>query len=470
VSEALSRLHDIPNRIEDPRPSMTWRRVAPWVIAVVALVAIFIDLPRNTLGLGWLPTQVAGAEFRTVLGLDLKGGIRVTLEAEPESDEAITATDLETARAIIERRVAGIGVNEPLVRTETAGDGSQRIVVEVPGVDDPDQVRRLVGSTGQLEFIDPQGYVDDQGQGLQKGQDISGLIEDGTVAVLFDGGEIDVSSVAPAVDGNLIGVQFSLSDRASAIWCDFTTANVDRPGPIALDGEVITAPNINSAICGGQTIITVGAQSPDSEAERTELYNTLRFGALPISLSEQGVETVLPTLGADFLAQALLAGAVGLTLVLIFMIAYYRLPGVLAAIALIFYTLVVYAVFRVIHVTLTLAGVAAFILSIGMAVDANILIFERMKEEIRAGKTLGPAIEAGFNRAWSSILDSNVASLLVAGWLYWQGTTVVKGFALVLIVGVLVSMFSAVTVTRTMLRRVTRTNWGRNIDLYHVER
>ena len=152
------------------------------------------------------------------------------------------------------------------------------------------------------------------------------------------------------------------------------------------------------------------------------------------------------------------------------MIAYYRVPGVLAALALIFYTLVVYAIFRLIGVTLTLAGVAAFILSIGMAVDANILIFERMKEEIRAGKTLGPAIEAGFNRAWSSILDSNVSSLLVAGWLYWQGTTAVRGFALVLIVGVLVSMFSAVTVTRTMLRYVVRTDWGRRLELYHVER
>jgi preprotein translocase subunit SecD len=443
---------------------MTWRRVAPWVIAVVALVAIFIDLPRQTLGLDWLPSQVAGAEFRTVLGLDLKGGVQVTLEAEPQSDEAITPTDLETARAIIERRVAGIGVSEPQVRTETAGDGSQRIVVEVPGVDNPDQVRRLVGSTGKLEFIDPQG------QTLTKDQDITSLIEAGTVGVLFDGGEIDVSSVAPAVDGNIIGVQFTLSAEASDIWCNFTSANVDRPGPIALDGTIITAPNIKGAICGGQTIITVGPQTPENEAERTELYNTLRFGALPISLTEQGYNTVLPTLGADFLAQALVAGGVGLLLVLIFMIAYYRLPGVLAAIALIFYTLVVYAVFRVIHVTLTLAGVAAFILSIGMAVDANILIFERMKEEIRAGKTLGPAIEAGFNRAWSSILDSNVASLLVAGWLYWQGTTVVKGFALVLIVGVLVSMFSAVTVTRTMLRRVTRTSWGRNIELYHVER
>ncbi len=443
---------------------MTWRRMAPWVIGVIALVAIFIDLPRTTLGMTWLPDEVAGVQFRTVLGLDLEGGSQVTLRAEPQSSEPITPTDMETARTIIERRVAGIGVTEPQVRTETAGDGSQLIVVEVPGVEDPDQVRRLVGSTGQLQFIDPRG------QQLTDGQDISDLIEAASVGVLFDGGEIDITSVTPAVDGNIIGVQFSLSEQASEIWCNFTTANVDSPGPIALDGDVITVPTIQNPICGGQTIITVGPQTPANELERTELYNTLRFGALPISLEEQGVQTVDPTLGADFLVQALIAGAVGLTLVLVFMVAYYRLPGVLAAIALVFYTLVVYAVFRVIGVTLTLAGVAAFILSIGMAVDANILIFERMKEEIRAGKTLGPAIEAGFNRAWSSILDSNVASLLVASWLYWQGTTVVRGFALVLIIGVLVSMFSAVTVTRTMLRRVIRTGWGRNIELYHVER
>ena len=443
---------------------MTWRRMAPWVIGLIAAVAIFIDLPRTTLGLGWLPDSVGGVEFRTVLGLDLKGGIQVTLEADPDGDEPILPADLETARTIIERRVAGIGVSEPQVRTETGGDGSQRIVVEVPGVDDPEQVRRLVGSTGQLQFIDPQG------QQLTDRQNITPLIEAGSVGVLFDGGEIDVSSVTPAADGNLIGVQFSLSDRASDIWCTFTSANVNRPGPIALDGEVITTPTINQPICGGQTIITVGGQSPESEAERTELYNTLRFGALPIALTEQEVRTVDPTLGTDFLVQALIAGAVGLALVLIFMVAYYRLPGVLAAIALVFYALVVYAMFRTIHVTLTLAGVAAFILSIGMAVDANILIFERMKEEIRAGKTLGPAIEAGFNRAWSSILDSNVSSLLVAAWLYWVGTTVVRGFALVLIIGVLVSMFSAVTVTRTMLRFVARRNWGRRIALYHVER
>jgi preprotein translocase subunit SecD len=444
---------------------MTWRRIAPWVIGVIALVAIFISLPRSVPAFAWLPDEVAGMEFRTVLGLDLEGGIRVTLEVQPQEGQEVTDEDLEITRDIIERRVAGIGVTEPQVRSEIGGDGSRRIVVEVPGVSDQDQVRNLVGSTGQLQFVDPQG------QQLTEGQDIGDLLESGAVRELFNGGEIEQGSVAPDVgSGSLIGVSFRLSPEASDIWCQFTSANVGRPGPIALDEQVITTPNIDSAICGGTTIITVGPANPANEAERTNLYNTLRFGALPLSLEEQGFETVDPTLGADFLVQALVAGAIGLLLVIFFMVAYYRLPGVLAAIALIFYTLVVYAVFRTIHVTLTLAGVAAFILSIGMAVDANILIFERMKEEIRAGKTLGPAIEAGFNRAWSSILDSNVSSLLVAGWLYWQGTTVVRGFALVLIIGVLVSMFSAITMTRTLLRLVTRTTWGRRLELYHVER
>jgi preprotein translocase subunit SecD len=444
---------------------MTWRRTAPWVILVTLLLAIFIDLPRQTLGLTWLPSDIAGHKVRTVLGLDLQGGIRVTLAVTPQSGQAVTDEQVETARNIIERRVGGLGVSEPQVRTEVSGN-ERRIVVEVPGLSagDEEQVRSLVGSTGQLQFIDPKG------QPLTVDQDIRPLIANGSVGVLFDGAQIDPGSVNPASQNGSIGVDFTLRSPASDIWCQFTTNNVNNPGPISLDGRVITTPTINGAICGGQTIITVGPAGQANEVERTNLFNTLRFGALPVSLSEQGVETVAPTLGADFLAQALIAGAIGLALVLLFMIAYYRLPGVLAAGALIFYTLVSYAVFRLIGVTLTLAGVAAFILSIGMAVDANILIFERMKEEIRLGKTLGPAIEAGFNRAWSSILDSNVSSLLVASWLFWQGTTVVRGFALVLIIGVLISMFSAVTVTRTLLRMVVRTGWGRRLDLYHVER
>lgn len=437
---------------------MTWRRIAPWVILVTLLLAVYIDLPRE-----WLPANLPGQGIRTVLGLDLQGGIRVTLAVVPQPGQTVTDDELETARNIIERRVGGIGVSEPQVRTETAADGTRRIIVEVPGVSNEDQVRQLVGSTGQLQFIDPQG------QNLSDNQELRPLIANGSVKVLFDGGQIDPGSVAPSSNNGQLGVVFNLKEQGSQTWCTFTTNNVGKPGPIALDGKVITTPTIQGAICQGQTIITVGSGS-GAETERTNLYNTLRFGALPVSLQEQGVDQQLPTLGANFLGQALVAGGIGLALVLFFMIAFYRLPGVLASLALIFYTLVTYAIFRLIGVTLTLAGVAAFILSIGMAVDANILIFERMKEEIRAGKTLGPAIEAGFNRAWSSILDSNVSSLLVAAWLYWQGTTVVRGFALVLIVGVLVSMFSAVTVTRTMLRYVVRTDWGRRLELYHVER
>jgi preprotein translocase subunit SecD len=441
---------------------MSWRRIAPWLILVTLLLAIFIDLPRKSLGLEWLPSNILGRDVKTVLGLDLQGGLRVILAVEPQPGQTVTDDQLETARNIIERRVSGIGVSEPQVHTEVRGS-QRRIVVEVPGVSDREQVLKLVGSTGTLQFIDPKG------QTLQAKQNISDLIASGTVGVLFDGGKIDPQSVAPDSSRGELGVVFDLRSPAAEDWCSFTTNNVGRPGPIALDGEVITVPTIRGAICGGTTVITVGTGAA-AETERTTLYNTLRFGALPLALTQQGVEQVAPTLGANFLVQALIAGGIGLVLVLIFMIAIYRLPGVLAAIALIFYTLVTYATFRLIGVTLTLAGVAAFILSIGMAVDANILIFERMKEEIRAGKTLVPAIEAGFNRAWSSILDSNVSSLLVASWLYWQGTTVVRGFALVLIIGVAVSMFSAVTVTRTMLRYVVRTDWGRRIALYHVER
>jgi preprotein translocase subunit SecD len=442
---------------------MTWRRIAPWVILVTLLLAIFIDLPRQTLGLTWLPSNVFGRDLKTILGLDLQGGIRVTLAVTPTAGQTITDDQVDTARNIIERRVGGIGVSEPQVRTETAGNGERRIVVEIPGISNEQQVRTLIGSTGQLQFLDPKG------QTLTVNQDVHGLIKSGEIGVLFDGSKIDPSSVQPDSQNGQLGVTFTLQGDASTTWCTFTTANVNKPGPISLDGLVITTPNIQSPICAGRTIITVGT-GQSAEVERTNLYNTLRFGALPVSLNEQGVERVAPTLGANFLRQALAAGALGLLLVLFFMVAYYRLPGVLAALALIFYTLVNYAVFRLIGVTLTLAGVAAFILSIGMAVDANILIFERMKEEIRAGKTLGPAIEAGFNRAWSSILDSNVSTILVASWLYWQGTTIVRGFALVLIIGVLLSMFSAIAVTRTMLRYVVRTDRGRRLSLYHVER
>ena len=200
--------------------------------------------------------------------------------------------------------------------------------------------------------------------------------------------------------------------------------------------------------------------------EMNDLVTILRYGSLPFQIAEISNDQVPATLGAEFLQRTLLAAAIGIALVFLFMLVYYRLPGAVASFALIYYTLVVLAVFRLIPVTLTLAGIAGFVLSVGMAVDANILIFERTKEELRVGKPLTSAVEAGFARAWNSILDSNVSSLITAGILYWFGSSTIKGFALVLIIGVLTSMFTAVTVTRTVLRIVVRREFARRPGLY----
>ena len=408
-----------------------------------------------------------------MLGLDLQGGLRVTLEAEPQGDAEITDEDLELARDIIERRVAGIGVSEPQVRTETAGDGSRRIVVEVPGVSDESQVRDLVGSTGQLQFIDPQGYTDPQGQPLQRDQEIRALLEDGSVRELFNGGQIQQGSVVPDTDGRgQIGVSFSLLPEGNDIWCEFTTANVGRPGPIALDGRIITTPEIGNPICEGSTIITVGPPNPENELERTSLYNTLRFGALPLVADRASASMTSTRRSApDFLVQALVAGGVGLLLVLIFMIALLpaaRRAGRPGA--------------RLLHAR-RVRDLPAHPRDPdprrrGGLHPQHRHGGRREHPHLRAHEGGDPgrqdARPGDRGRLQPGLVEhprlERVSSLLVAGWLYWQGTTVVRGFALVLIIGVLVSMFSAVTVTRTMLRYVTRTSWGRRLELYHVER
>jgi len=194
----------------------------------------------------------------------------------------------------------------------------------------------------------------------------------------------------------------------------------------------------------------------------------LRYGALPLDVREVQIAQISPSLGLDFLRQSVFAGIVGIGLVFLFMLLHYRLPGVIACVALIYYGIVVLAIFRLVPVTLTLAGVAAFVLSVGMAVDANILIFERTKEELRAGKTLYAAVEAGFNRAWNSIFDSNVSSVITAAILFYFGSSVIRGFALVLIIGVLISMFTAITLSREMLRWVIRQRWARRASFFGV--
>ncbi len=285
--------------------------------------------------------------------------------------------------------------------------------------------------------------------------------------MLFSGDQVAAASIGADQNGQRT-VDFTLNAEGKDLFASYTTGHIQDFFAIVLDGEVISAPVIQSSIPNGQVQISQGGIGGYPLAEAQNLVTILQFGQLPFPIEALSRSQVSPTLGEAFLRQSLLAGAIAVLMVLVFMVVHYRLPGVVASGALIYYALVVLALFRIIPVTLTLAGIAGFVLSVGMAVDANILIFERTKEELRVGKSLPAAIEAGFNRAWNSILDSNVSSLITAMILFLFGSSTIRGFGLVLIVGVLVSMFTAVTVTRTVMRIIVAQPWARKASLYGV--
>jgi preprotein translocase subunit SecD len=357
---------------------------------------------------------------------------------------------------IIERRVNTTGVSEPVVVVQ----GSDRVVIELPGITDVDSVRRLVGQTGQLDFV-PLGSTQ-----MGEGQTID--LEQ--FPPLFSGDQLESAAIGQDQTTGGLTVTFVLRNNGpesgAQLFAAYTRDHVGEFFAIALDGAVISAPTIDEPIPNGQVQIRSGNLGGFPAKEANSLVTVLKFGSLPFPIQELSSEQISATLGEQFLNQSLLAGFVGIALVILFMILFYRLPGVVAAFALIYYTIVMLAIFRLVPVTLTLAGIAGFVLSVGMAVDANILIFERMKEELRVGKSLPAAVEAGFNRAWNSILDSNVSSLITATILYAFGSSVIRGFALVLILGVLTSMFSAIVVTRSIMRVLVRQEWARRARLF----
>ena len=427
------------------------RRTGPILIVVIGLLALIVDFyPR--LRLPEFGPDGGNRIVETKLGLDLEGGLRVEYQAMPVNGVSPDVEALGVIRDIVERRVNQTGVSEPLVTTQ----GTDRIVVELPGVDDPQSVRNLIGQTGQLQFVP----IPDGAPAATEGQTLN-------YPALFSGAEVETATIGSDETGRRT-VNFVLRSNGARLFEQHTTANVGKQFAITLDNVVISAPEIQGPIPGGQVQISAGAGGfPLKEAQN--LVTILKFGSLPFPIRELSNESISATLGEEFLNQSLLAGAIAIVLVIGFMVIHYRLPGLVAGFALIYYSLVVYAIFRLIPVTLTLAGIAGFVLSIGMAVDANILIFERMKEELRLGKSLPAAVEAGFNRAWNSILDSNVSSLITATILFLFGSSVIRGFALVLIIGVLVSMFSAIVVSRSLLRLVVNRDWARKARLYGVE-
>jgi len=427
------------------------------------------------------------------LGLDLSGGIHLVYEADLTDIGNETAAEaMDGVVDIISRRVNAYGVSEPVIQKQ----GGDRISIQLPGIKDMQAAVNLVGQTAELDFreLTPESwgfvtqFID---QGLQV--DYETLTTEGTIewipatAIGSNGQEAHLTGkylerdtyVEIDQNTNEPRVRFEFNSEGAELFAQITGRLIEKPLGIFLDDGYVSSPTVKSKIEGGTGVI-----ENMSLNDAQDLAILLNAGALPVSLGHWDRGTFLsgpavqdevdPTLGADSLQKSLIAGAVGLILVLLFMAFFYRLPGVLAGCALIIYGILVLAAFKLIPVTLTLAGIAAFILSIGMAVDANVLIFERLKEELRAGRTLGGAIEAGFNRAWTAIRDSNVTTLIICGILYWMGSNFaeprVMGFALTLAIGVALSMFSAIVITRTFLRLFVGTRIAGRLWLFGAQR
>ena len=433
-------------------------------ITVLIAIAIYIVWPNNpgiNIDQSWLKVQKS---FATRLGLDLVGGVQAMLEADIPQDQAVDSDAMKTAVQIVENRVNGLGVTEAVVQPA----GQRRIVVELPGQTDPEQALSALRQTGLLEFVDMSSLSQQQALALEGTKirtdfglsETTGLTETITgtqPAQIFHSvmtGAGLKSATATRTTAGKYEVAFELKGDDIQKFAEFTRNNVGNVLAIVLDKEVISAPTINDAITDGKGVITGNFDLNSSNA----LAVQLRYGSLPIPLKIVTSTTVGPTLGQDSLRRSLVGGVIGLALVMLFMALYYRLPGVIADLALLVYALLTFAIFKLIPVTLTLPGIAGFVLSIGVAVDANILIFERMKEELRAGRNLRQAIDLGWARAWLSIRDSNVSTLITCAILFWFGSTfgasIVKGFSLTLAIGVLVSMFTAIVVTRTFLHLV----------------
>lgn len=381
------------------------------------------------------------------LGLDLKGGAHLTYGADlskiklSEKDDA-----MEGLRDVIERRINAFGVGEPVIQVGkggTSSDGAkeQRLIVEIPGITNINEAIKMIGETPFLEF-------------RTENPDTSKLTEeekkDGTKVFLSS--PLTGKYLRKAIlefDQTTYQPQISLEfdKEGGEIFAKLTKENVGKSIAIFLDGAPISIPNVREEIKGGRAQIT-GQFAPK---EAKQLVQRLNSGALPVPISLISQQSVGPTLGEKFLTKGIVAGIYGMILVSLFLILWYRLPGLVAVLALGVYTVITLALFKLIPVTLSAAGIAGFILSVGMAVDANILIFERMKEELKKGKSLQGAISEGFSRAWLSIRDSNVSSLITAAILFQFGSSMVKGFALTLGLGIVVSMFTAITVSRTFL-------------------
>ncbi|NWF81217.1 MAG: protein translocase subunit SecD [Chloroflexi bacterium] len=443
------------------------------IIAVVTALALWINLAPGQMFLG------RDVSFR--LGLDLQGGIQVLLRS---TDPATTPEEMETARRVIERRVNALGVGETVVQLA----GNDRLIVELPGVENPEQAVDTLRGTGRLEFIDPQGQYLAPGTvvrttsspnppQLSASETVTATTAPAAPDTVFtsitDGADLDTSAVQPTISQGGItsrpAVSFAFRGDSATRLAQFTAANVGQPMCIVLDNTIVSCPQVNAALTDGSGVIET-----NSTEDRDAILNQLKYGALPVPLVIETTRAITATLGQESVQASIVAGIVGLTVVALFMILFYRLPGVLATLALAIYTLISFALYRFIPITLTLPGIAGFILSIGLAVDANVLIFARLREEYRRGRDIRGALELGFEESWPAIRDSSVSTLITCAVLFVFGNnfgvSIIQGFALTLGLGILISLFTAVVVTRTFLRLAAPLFSEQRAWLYGIDR
>lgn len=430
-------------------------------------------------GIGGFVYQNATAENAThpfKLGLDLAGGSHLVYEADVSKiDPAEVPELMGVLRAVVEKRVNAFGVSEPIVQVERSSFVSEtqvnRLVIELPGVTDVAQAVAEIGQTPLLEFklLDPDRLAEQQTLDSVRSLTENATNSKAVVGNVKVNGEI-IEKQDPYVDTGLTGryvetatlefaggqggqlsnepmVSVKFNEEGAKLFAELTRDNVGQQIGIFLDGELLSSPVVNEAITGGTAVITGSFTAEEARA----LAQNLSFGALPVPIKLASTQTIDATLGAGVVDKSIMAGAFGFLLISLFMIGWYRLPGVVATFALASYILISLLIFMLIPITLTAAGLAGLVLSLGMAVDANVLVFERMKEEFRSGKSSREATVEGFSRAWSAIRDGNVTAILSAVILFWFGTALIKGFALVLGIGTLISIISAVTLTRTLL-------------------
>lgn len=408
---------------------------------LLILITLFIALVGYVLfnGVSVGVYDIGNVSNNINYGLDLTGGVNVVLEAEATDDEPVTAEKIESAMLTIRQRIDTLGVSEPTITKQ----GDNRIRVSIPSVSDQEEALDLIGKTAQLEFVGPDDTV------ILTGKDV--VDSKGVM-------QTDSSGLEKAV------VTLKFSEEGTKLFADATQKYIGQAIQIKLDDEIISSPTVNVAITNGEAVI----EGIGDIEEAGNLASLIRGGALPVKLVPIEVRTVGPTLGQNSLDKSIYAGMIGIGLVLIFMLIFYRGLGIIADLALIIFIIIFMIILTALNVTLTLPGIAGLILTIGMAVDANVIIFERIKEEARLGKSLLTAIDNGFSRAFTTILDSNVTTLIAGFVLFFLGSGSVQGFAVTLILGILVSMFTAVVITKQLIILLVKTELFKSNTFYGI--